>query len=724
MATTRFRAYSAPTSQPHTTAGPSSSLPATNPSSNANSLALEQASADLTLLQQSLQRSTRITHRMGATLGQLDDRLARLEKSLVPIYKQTGRLTRVQKNIEATVRSIDGLLGHNDLVEREQALIQAGPNPDDLKPYLASLDRLVAASEALRKTDATSTAVAAAAESSATVATSRAGQSATLAQMAALIDTGAKHLVGVFTKWLRETSQVVDAGKLLVQGRAFPTLSPFYLEHALPLIAYLRSLPNPHGASSSSLISSTYASVRGAYLEESLKPAAREALEDARLDKVQQGQSPRPGSGNASTGATGSNRRRTLGRLLDALLAMLKSEHAVLTTVFLTQSSNATSSSSSSTVPLPNLQRIYASLLPPALALLTTTGTSLNTQIKKPSGPSATTTTTTSSSSSTTAALAPLAFTTFQELQERQDEFEEWVRAKAKRKENELGELSHAFRGTCLTSLPAVIEDTKAWGNRGLVGADALFSGLHAVTINVVNFMRQLADNPPLAESFLAVLGNGNWGAPARKIVTNTTDDAVLLPVYLDDVFSTLTNALEARARNLRGRSGSSAIFLLNNLSYLRQSILASSVVDVLGEGLEDTLNKRMRTAKAAYLDVWSPLVAALLDAGFAEQTGAAGAIKAGIGAVKGSGGTERRETKDRFVRFHEALEEVEQLHGQARIDENDVELRERLRSDVERMVVPTYAKFVSRHRKDNYSTKYVRLDADGLEAKIRSFFE
>lgn len=107
-------------------------------------------------------------------------------------------------------------------------------------------------------------------------------------------------------------------------GRAFPTLSPFYLEHALPLIAYLRSLPNPHGASSSSLISSTYASVRGAYLEESLKPAAREALEDARLDKVQQGQSPRPGSGNASTGATGSNRRRTLGRLLDALLAMLK----------------------------------------------------------------------------------------------------------------------------------------------------------------------------------------------------------------------------------------------------------------------------------------------------------------------------------------------------------------------------------------------------------------
>jgi exocyst complex protein 7 len=168
------------------------------------------------------------------------------------------------------------------------------------------------------------------------------------------------------------------------------------------------------------------------------------------------------------------------------------------------------------------------------------------------------------------------------------------------------------------------------------------------------------------------------------------------------DVFSTLSTALDSRSRNLRGRNGTSAIFLLNNLSFLRQSILASSIVDVLGEGLEDTLNKRMRSAKASYLDVWSPLVSALLDAGFAEQTGAAGAIKAGIGAVKGTGGTERRETKDRFVRFHEALEEVEALHVHARIDENDLELRERLRSEVERMVVPTYAKFVQKHRKDN----------------------
>lgn len=88
-----------------------------------------------------------MTDRTTSMLSDLDDRLARLEKSLVPIHQQTGKLTRVSKSafkhngmmdvhvadlmempldIEATIRSIDGLLGHHDLVERESPLILAG----------------------------------------------------------------------------------------------------------------------------------------------------------------------------------------------------------------------------------------------------------------------------------------------------------------------------------------------------------------------------------------------------------------------------------------------------------------------------------------------------------------------------------------------------------------------------------------------------------------------
>ncbi|BGP00109.1 Exocyst complex component, exo70 subunit [Rhodotorula toruloides ATCC 204091] len=649
-------------------------------SSTSGSIALEQANADLTLLQQSLARSSKISDRMSTVLGELDDRLARLEKSLVPIYRETGKLTRVSKNLESTMRSIDGLLGHHDLVEREEGLIKAGPKQDDLKPYLAAIDRLVSASEALRKTDAK-------------------GQSATLAQMGALIDSGARQLIGIFTKWVKETSPSMDAGKLYDQGKPFPTLTPFFLENALPLIAYLRALPDPQNTSSiSSTLLSSYTSLRSAYIEESLRNCTKEVLVDATPEMVSL--TPKIGTDadsakGAGASARGAADRRGLGRVLDVLLALAKSEHALLGTVF-------------ASLPASQRTSLYSSLLGPSLTLLTNTGQSLNSLIKK----------------STHYALVPIAFATFQELQERQGEFEEWARTKAGRKENEVGDLTHAFRGTCLTSLPGIIEETKSWGNKAPVGTDALSAAVSPVTINVVNFMRQLTDSQATAETFLGVLGAGNWGGPSKTSTATGGDENGLLSRYLNDVFSVLLSSLDSRSRILRGRSGTGAIFLLNNVSFVRHAVLSTAIIDVLGEAAEDSLNKRMRTTKASYLEIWSPLVSALLDAGFAEQSGAAGALKAGLGAVTGGGGTERRETKDRFVRFHEALEEVEQLHQQAKLDDGDVELKERLRDEVDRMVAPTYAKFVQRHRKDNYSTKYVRLDADGLEAKIRVIFE
>ncbi|GAA6058929.1 hypothetical protein JCM10212_002881 [Sporobolomyces blumeae] len=645
-------------------------------SSTSSSIALEQANADLLLLQQSLSRSAKISDRMSSVLGELDDRLAKLEKSLVPIYKETGKLTRVSKNLESTMRSLDGLLGHHDLVEREEGLIKSGPKQGDLQPYLAAIDRLVAASEALRKTDAK-------------------GQSATLAQMGALIEAGAKQVVAAFARMVKETSPTMDAGSLFDKGKSFPTLTSQFVETALPLLTYLLALPSSLGPKSFADATRTYTEMRGLWIEEGLKNAAKEVLVDA-----VPGLAGSPASG-ARSGAVGlgsgpaTGERRGLGRLLDVMFALFKSEYAVLGTVFSTLS--------------PSQQApIYASLLPPALALFAQTASNLNTLIKK-----------------SLHSLIPIAFSSFTELQERATEYEDVVRARAARKENEVGDALHSFRGTCLSSLPGMIEDVKSFGTKAPTGTEIASAAVSPVTINVVNFARQLADNQPVVETFLAVLGPGNWGGPKSSAGSAAKDDENgLLPRYLSDLLTTLLHSLEGRARQLRGRQGTSTIYLLNNVSFLRHSILSSQTSDLLGEEFEDVVNKKMRATKSSYLEIWSPLVGSLLDAGLADQSGATSAIKAGIGAVKGAGGTERRDTKDRFVRFHEALDDVEALHGVAKLDHGEVELRERLKGEVERMVVPTYAKFVQRHRKDNYSTKYVKLDAEGLEAKIRSIFD
>jgi exocyst complex protein 7 len=105
-----------------------------------------------------------------------------------------------------------------------------------------------------------------------------------------------------------------------------------------------------------------------------------------------------------------------------------------------------------------------------------------------------------------------------------------------------------------------------------------------------------------------------------------------------------------SNAGSNRQSIGLSAIFMLNNVSYVRRELLLNSnVPDLLASGgaasrrgsastvltgvggtsvsayggdvnIEDELNKRNRNAKAAYMEIFSPLVSCLMDAGVTQK--------------------------------------------------------------------------------------------------------
>lgn len=153
------------------------------------------------------------------------------------------------------------------------------------------------------------------------------------------------------------------------------------------------------------------------------------------------------------------------------------------------------------------------------------------------------------------------------------------MRRKSGRKENELGESLHSFRGTCLSSLPGMIEDVKVSRDtpnllrssadlrRSCTGirkqgsdrergcfcssqfshAQCKFEAFlpfdetsiltkvisSAPRTQVVNFARQLADNQSVVETFLNVLGAGNWGGPKSSAPSKDDGENGLLPRYL-----------------------------------------------------------------------------------------------------------------------------------------------------------------------------------------------
>ncbi|KAA1085144.1 hypothetical protein PGTUg99_000540 [Puccinia graminis f. sp. tritici] len=282
------------------------------------------------------------------------------------------------------------------------------------------------------------------------------------------------------------------------------------------------------------------------------------------------------------------------------------------------------------------IKAIYSQVISASLELLSETGQSVNSIIKR-----------------SLSSCIGVAFDTYAAILEQLPRFDEEVRRPAGRKENELGDLLHAFKGSCLRSLPEFIADTKTFGKKQPVGSEASNTMTSEMTIVVVEYLKMLCQHPDMFETLLVILGDGKWifGATNNpktpSIAGASNDEAPLLIKYLDDALSTFVTA----------RNGVGAIYMLNNFTYIRRELLESAVLDIYGDQLADQLNKRVRTCKVQYLEIWSPLISALMDAGGEEG-------KFGLGAVKSAlpgqhAGAERRDVKDHFGRFNEAFEEV-----------------------------------------------------------------
>ncbi|CAK5272856.1 unnamed protein product [Mycena citricolor] len=142
---------------------------------------MEDETAEIELLEQNLNKTLQTSARMTAILNAFDTRLAKLERSIRPLYDSTQVLNRRAGNIEKALAKIDEVASNQEGIAAEEALILRGPQPNQLTTYTEALDRLNA-SIAFKSGD-------------------RDAQ-----DTARLIETGAKKLAGTFTKLVAEVS--------------------------------------------------------------------------------------------------------------------------------------------------------------------------------------------------------------------------------------------------------------------------------------------------------------------------------------------------------------------------------------------------------------------------------------------------------------------------------------------------------------------------------------
>ncbi|PFH46755.1 hypothetical protein AMATHDRAFT_69109 [Amanita thiersii Skay4041] len=541
---------------------------------------MEDESAEIELLEQNLQKTHQISKRMISVLESFDTRLAKLEKSILPLYTSAQVLNKRTNNIDQTLAKIDEVASNQENLVVEEALILRGPQPGQLDEYKNALERLNAliAFKASNQTDT---------------------------ETAHLVETGSKKLTQLYTKLVAEGSSGAPPTPVGGSTNSYlyddvPTLLPFpaaLLANLRPLVSFLRTLPLPathpsHPAAAGIYealgeAQKGYADMRGSWSKKCLEGQAKRVVDRC----VNAGSGGSGDSGYENVDEIGAGKE--FGKWVDLMLSVAEDEYNLLTDL----------------APLPNHKLVataYSSLLVPIVGLFTSTLSSLVAHIKK-----------------AIHKRAFLALSTYDALLKLQPRWESLLHLRDNVGDsgsvssggggsNEIKEGLHSLRAVCLRSFPEFVAHIKLSGSAKSVVNAAEYTGeVTEFTQASVEYLEKLPLVRDAVCSALLSLGDGNWkmgeGVQVGKgAKLGEGDEQLILEHYVHDVINTTISALNTLAKGSR-RAPVAGTFLLNNIYYLNAHILQAPknvmLPGCVARPTQELLAHNQRTAKAGYFD-------------------------------------------------------------------------------------------------------------------------
>ncbi|XP_030762961.1 exocyst complex component 7 isoform X2 [Sitophilus oryzae] len=114
---------------------------------------VEKEQANLSLLQERLSKSSQITKGICNILNTFEQRLSRLEETILPVYNETENLQKAQYNIDCTLLMLDNVIGYYEVSSNVEHIIEKGPgeNTVELDRYIDALNRLYNAQKYFEK---------------------------------------------------------------------------------------------------------------------------------------------------------------------------------------------------------------------------------------------------------------------------------------------------------------------------------------------------------------------------------------------------------------------------------------------------------------------------------------------------------------------------------------------------------------------------------------------
>lgn len=155
---------------------------------------LEQESGKLSQLKDHVDKFHDLSSSMSTILTKFEERLGKLEQTILPVYNQTESLQKRQKNLQSALHSLDSILSHYEASQEQCNLIHLGPSEGDVSDFLAGLDKLKRAKDYFLNNNA---------------------QSVELENVTSLFNTGCTTLENHFKSLLRKYSAPLKPADLL-----------------------------------------------------------------------------------------------------------------------------------------------------------------------------------------------------------------------------------------------------------------------------------------------------------------------------------------------------------------------------------------------------------------------------------------------------------------------------------------------------------------------------
>ncbi|KAH9965551.1 exocyst complex component exo70 subunit [Lactifluus volemus] len=513
---------------------------------------MDDETAEIELLEQNLNKTRQISQRMTSILTSFDNRLVKLEKSILPLYTSTQVLTRRGNNIESALQKIDDVASNQEGIAEEEALILRGPQPGQLDEYIHAVERL-----------------------NASIAFGSADESQR--DTARLVETGAKKLAQLFTKTVASGSSGNPPAGTDFQFSPFPRDALVTLQ---PLVKFLRSLPlpatHPSHPAAAAILSALkeaqrgYAEMRGNWGRKCLEVYGRRVVDRAETtDGVLSG--------------------RELGQWTSNLLDVIEEEYNLLTQL-------APLSGQS------HLPSTYVALLTPLTNLFNTTLSSLSTFIKR------------SLHKYTFHALA--SYSALSARQDRWDEIitRRAERKENELKEGWHALRGVCLRSFPEFLADLKLAGLGRGGEIGTGCADFTISTTQYLE-KLLQVRDAVGSTLMLLGDGNWRMGDGVQAKPNQG-KSSPGNERILIEHYAYDVVTTLMGSLTTLSRTQRRPAFGSVFLLNNSAYLCAKLLKPRApVLEILSRPTQDSVNSNFRTAKAGYFDSnFSPLVQVLAD--------------------------------------------------------------------------------------------------------------